>query len=49
MSPGARRERILELIKGSGYMAIEDLVTHFRVTPQTIRADLNRLAELNLA
>ena len=45
MSPGARRDRILELIKGSGYMAIEGLVTHFRVTPQTIRTDLNLLAD----
>ena len=40
-----RRERILELIKGSGYLAIDDLVTHLRVTPQTIRADLNLLAD----
>jgi DeoR family transcriptional regulator, glycerol-3-phosphate regulon repressor len=45
MTVNARRERILELIKGSGYIAIEDLVTHFRVTPQTIRGDLNLLAD----
>ena len=45
MTPIARRDRILELIKGSGYMAIEDLVAHFRVTPQTIRTDLNLLAD----
>lgn len=45
MTLTARRERILELIKGSGYMSIEDLVTHFRVTPQTIRGDLNLLAD----
>ena len=45
MSVTARRERILEMIKGSGYLAIEDLAAHFRVTPQTIRGDLNRLAD----
>ena len=45
MTVRARRERILELIRGKGYLAIEALATHFRVTPQTIRGDLNRLAD----
>lgn len=45
MSTVARRERILELLRGSGYMSIEDLVAQFRVTPQTLRADVNRLAD----
>lgn len=45
MSVKARRERILGLIGESGYSPIEDLATHFRVTPQTIRGDLNRLAD----
>ena len=45
MTVVARRERILELIRGAGYLAIEDLATHFRVTPQTIRGDLNLLAD----
>ena len=45
MTVNARRERILELVKRSGYIAIEELVTQFRVTPQTIRADLNLLAD----
>ena len=45
MTRAARSDRILELIRGSGYMAIEDLAAHFRMTPQTIRADLNRLAD----
>jgi len=40
-----RRERIVELLAARGYMAIDDLVAHFRVTPQTLRADLNRLAD----
>ncbi|MEO6407406.1 MAG: DeoR/GlpR family DNA-binding transcription regulator [Burkholderiaceae bacterium] len=41
----ARRERILELIRGTGYLAIEELAARFEVTPQTIRADLNLLAD----
>jgi len=41
----ARRERIVQLLSARGYMPIDDLVAHFRVTPQTLRADLNRLAE----
>ena len=45
MSVNARRERILGLIRQSGYSPIEDLAAHFRVTPQTIRGDLNRLAD----
>ena len=45
MSVVARRERILELVRGAGYLAIEDLAARFRVTPQTIRGDLNRLAD----
>ena len=45
MSVGVRRERILELIGVAGYGAIEDLAGHFRVTPQTIRGDLNLLAD----
>ena len=44
--PGtARRERILELIRGTGYLAIEELAARFEMTPQTIRADLNLLAD----
>ncbi len=45
MTSAARRERILELIKDRGYMPIDDLVAHFRVTPQTLRSDLNWLAD----
>ncbi len=45
MTTAARRERILELLRGSGYMSIDDLVAQFRVTPQTLRGDLNRLAD----
>lgn len=45
MTTAARRERILELLRGSGYMSIDDLVAQFRVTPQTLRGDLNCLAD----
>lgn len=45
LSPRARREKILALIKQAGYMPIETLVASFQVTPQTIRVDLNMLAD----
>ncbi len=45
MTSAARRERILELIKSQGYTSIDDLVAHFELTPQTLRGDLNRLAD----
>jgi DeoR family glycerol-3-phosphate regulon repressor len=45
MSTAGRRERILELLSGSGYLAIDELVSHFGVSPQTLRTDLNRLAD----
>jgi DeoR family glycerol-3-phosphate regulon repressor len=45
MTTAARRNRIVELLAARGYMGIDDLVAHFRVTPQTLRADLNRLAD----
>ena len=45
MSSAARRERILELVKSHAYMSIDDLVAQFQVTPQTLRGDLNRLAD----
>jgi len=45
MTSAARRDRILELLRSCGYMSIDDLVAHFRVTPQTLRGDLNRLAD----
>ena len=45
MSVDERHQQILALVKGSGYLAIDGLAKHFQVTPQTIRRDLNRLAE----
>ncbi|MCP1364994.1 DeoR family transcriptional regulator, partial [Halomonas sp. BBD48] len=42
-----RHSAILELIKRQGYASIEQLTKHFDVTPQTIRRDLNQLADDN--
>ena len=43
-----RQTQILELIRSQGYVATEQLVRHFGVTPQTIRRDINTLCELEL-
>ena len=40
-----RRERILELARRHGFVAIEDLARRFAVTTQTIRRDVNQLCE----
>jgi DeoR family glycerol-3-phosphate regulon repressor len=45
MSLNERRKKIFELVKNSGYMPIEKLVSNFKVSPQTIRFDLNALAD----
>ncbi|MCK7542986.1 DeoR/GlpR family transcriptional regulator [Marinobacter bryozoorum] len=42
-----RQEQILELIQQQGFATTEQLVDHFQVTPQTIRRDLNELANQN--
>lgn len=48
MTQRRRQEQILELVQKSGFVAIDELVDHFKVTPQTIRRDLNLLANQNL-
>lgn len=40
-----RQDAIVELVRQNGYVSIEQLTEHFAVTPQTIRRDLNTLAE----
>jgi DeoR family transcriptional regulator, glycerol-3-phosphate regulon repressor len=42
-----RQRAILELVEERGFVATEQLVDHFGVTPQTIRRDINILCELN--
>lgn len=48
MKQTQRHDAIVELVKRQGYVSTEELVEFFSVTPQTIRRDLNELAEKNL-
>jgi len=48
MKQTQRHDAIVELVKRQGYVSTEELVEFFSVTPQTIRRDLNDLAEQNL-
>ncbi|MCY1274527.1 DeoR/GlpR family transcriptional regulator [Pseudomonas jinjuensis] len=43
-----RQQNILDLVRERGYLSIDELARRFAVTPQTIRRDINQLAELNL-
>jgi|TARA_R110000744_G_scaffold175953_2_gene294785 DeoR family glycerol-3-phosphate regulon repressor len=45
MTQDQRHGSILALVKERGSMSIEELVAHFKVTPQTIRRDLTQLAK----
>ena len=47
MKQTQRHNGIIELVKQQGYVSTEELVEHFSVSPQTIRRDLNELAEQN--
>ncbi|TBR44871.1 DeoR/GlpR family transcriptional regulator [Marinomonas agarivorans] len=47
MSQEIRHENIVLYIKEKGYATIDELSIHFNVTPQTIRRDINTLANLN--
>ena len=46
MTQQQRQALILEQIQQSGFVTIDELVAHFKVTPQTIRRDLNQLAKV---
>mgnify|MGYP000495330760 CR=1 FL=1 len=48
MSQKVRKNKILSLVEESGFVSIDDLVAQFNVTPQTIRRDLNQLADEGL-
>ncbi|WP_290786522.1 DeoR/GlpR family transcriptional regulator [Halomonas sp.] len=48
MNQQQRQEAIVDLVRRQGYASIEQLTEHFTVTPQTIRRDLNALAEEGL-
>jgi DeoR family glycerol-3-phosphate regulon repressor len=45
MPAASRDDAILALVRDRGYVGIEELARLCRVTPQTMRRDLNRLAE----
>ncbi|MBS3804907.1 MAG: DeoR family transcriptional regulator, partial [Oleiphilaceae bacterium] len=45
MAQRHRQDLIMELIQQNGFVTTEQLVDHFNVTPQTIRRDLNQLAQ----
>lgn len=47
MKQTQRHDAIVELVRLQGYVSTEELVEHFEVSPQTIRRDLNDLAEQN--
>jgi DeoR family glycerol-3-phosphate regulon repressor len=48
MSLAPRQQNILEHARERGYVSIDELAQAFTVTPQTIRRDINQLAELGL-
>src|SRR5437899_2230931 len=43
-----RHAEIIQMAKDHGRVLVEDLATHFSVTPQTIRKDLNDLCDQRL-
>lgn len=44
----ARHKEILKLVKSVGKVSVEDLTQRFKVTPQTIRKDLNDLCDKHM-
>ncbi|MBL4830508.1 MAG: DeoR/GlpR family transcriptional regulator [Aliivibrio sp.] len=42
-----RHQQIIDLVQQNGYVNTDDLVALFKVSPQTIRRDLNELADAN--
>lgn len=43
-----RHQQILEKVQSEGYLSIDELSAFFAVTPQTIRRDINQMAEQGL-
>lgn len=48
MKQTQRHDAIIERVKKQGYVSTEELVEQFAVSPQTIRRDLNDLADQNM-
>ena len=42
-----RHQEIIELVQAQGFVSTDELVERFNVSPQTIRRDLNELADAN--
>ena len=47
-TPSRRQMEIVDWLREKGRVTVEDLATHFTVTPQTIRRDLNDLSEAQM-
>ena len=47
MKQTTRHQEIVNLVQKNGYVSTDSLVEHFKVSPQTIRRDLNELAGEN--
>ena len=41
----SRKKNLLEFLNKRGYATIEELAQNFSVTPQTMRRDINQLAD----
>ncbi|OTG83734.1 DeoR/GlpR family DNA-binding transcription regulator [Acinetobacter sp. ANC 4648] len=48
MSLLVRQQQTIELVKERGYVSIDELAQYFSVTPQTVRRDINQLADAGL-
>ncbi|MBU0723915.1 MAG: DeoR/GlpR family DNA-binding transcription regulator [Alphaproteobacteria bacterium] len=48
MNLSSRQSDIIALIRHQGFQTIEALASHFQVTPQTIRRDVNNLCDANI-
>ena len=44
----ARQQELLSYVQRDGFVTVEHLAARFQITPQTIRRDINLLAEMNL-
>lgn len=44
----ARQQELIEHVRRDGFVTVDDLAVRFGVTPQTIRRDVNWLADVNL-
>lgn len=48
MGQMTRQDQIIKLVSDKSYVSIDELASHFKVTPQTIRRDINTLADQGL-